>query len=62
VIELKRLNRIKGSKLRKGQVLTYFKLAKTKQRFTKRKSKRLHVKIRKKVKHKKKKSSSKKTP
>jgi membrane-bound lytic murein transglycosylase D len=60
VIELKRLNRIKGSKLRKGQVLTYFKLAKPKQRFTKRKSKRLHVKIRKKVKHKKKKSSSKK--
>jgi len=60
VLELKRLNRIKGSKLMKGQVLTYFKLVKTNQRYTKKKSTRSYVKTRKKVKHKKKKSTSKK--
>ena len=60
VMELKRLNRIKGSHLRKGQVLTYFKLVKTKQRITKKSNKRSYVKSKRKVKHKKKKSKSKK--
>jgi membrane-bound lytic murein transglycosylase D len=60
VIALKRLNRIKGTKLMKGQVLTYFKIVKAKQRFTKKKSTRSYVKTRKKVKNKKKKSTSKK--
>ena len=60
VMELKRLNRIKGSHLRKGQVLTYFKLVKTKQRITKKSNKRSYVKSKRKVKHKKKKSKVKK--
>lgn len=54
VSELKRLNRIKGNKLRKGQVLSYFKLAKSKFKSAYRK------KSRKTTKRSKKKSKSKK--
>ena len=54
--ELKRLNRIKGSKLRKGQILSYYKLTKAKQRFSKKYSRRKYTKSRKSKKSKKKKS------
>ena len=54
--ELKRLNRIKGSKLRKGQILSYYKLSKAKQRVSKKYSRRKYSKSRKLKKSKKKKS------
>jgi membrane-bound lytic murein transglycosylase D len=54
--ELKRLNRIKGSKLRKGQILSYYKLSKAKQRVSKKSSRRKYTKSRKSKKSKKKKS------
>ena len=56
VAELKRINRIKGSKLRKGQVLSYFKLAKAKQRFKSSNKKRKKSKSRRQTKRKKSKS------
>jgi membrane-bound lytic murein transglycosylase D len=59
VFELKRLNRIKGSKLRKGQVLAYYKLAKAKKGYVKKKSVKKYKKSRTTV-RKKKKSKSKK--
>ena len=60
VFELKRLNLIKGNKLRKGQVLTYFKLAKSKSTYSRSTSKRKNKKNRHSIKRKKKKSKSKK--
>lgn len=60
VFELKRLNRIKGNKLRKGQVLTYFKLAKSKSKYSRSSNKRKNKKSRHSTKRKKKKSKSKK--
>jgi membrane-bound lytic murein transglycosylase D len=60
VMELKRLNRIKGNKLRKGQVLTYFKLTKAKSTITRKSSKSKYKKSRKTTKRSKKKSKSKK--
>lgn len=56
VSELKRMNRIKGSKLKKGQTLVYFKLAKVSKKYSKRSS----FKKRKKISRKKKKTTSKK--
>jgi membrane-bound lytic murein transglycosylase D len=56
VSELKRLNRIKGSRLQKGQTLVYFKLAKASKKYNKRSS----FKNRKKTSRKKKKTKSKK--
>jgi membrane-bound lytic murein transglycosylase D len=56
VSELKRMNRIKGSKLKKGQTLVYFKLAKASKKYSKRSS----SKKRKKTSRKKKKTKSKK--
>jgi hypothetical protein len=56
VTELKRMNRIKGTKLQKGQTLVYFKLGQA----TKKWSKRNSFKKRKKTSHRKKKNKSKK--
>ena len=56
VSELKRMNRIKGSNLKKGQSLVYFKLAKVSKKYSKRSS----YKKRKKTSRKKKKTTSKK--
>lgn len=56
VSELKRLNRIKGTKLQKGQTLVYFKLAKASKKYSKRSS----FKKRKKTSRQKKKTKSKK--
>jgi len=56
IAELKRINRIKGSKLKKGQVLSYFKLAKAKQRFKSSNKKRKKSKSRRQTKRKKSKS------
>jgi membrane-bound lytic murein transglycosylase D len=58
IFELKRLNRIKGNKLRKGQVLTYFKLAKSKSKYSRSSNKRKNKKSRHSSKRKKKKSKS----
>ena len=60
VFELKRLNRIKANKLRKGQILSYYKLAKSKPAFRKKSSNKKYKRSRKTSKHKKKKSKSKK--
>ena len=60
VFELKRLNRIKGNKLRKGQVLTYFKLAKAKSVYYKKSAKSKYKKSRKTKRRSKKKNKSKK--
>jgi membrane-bound lytic murein transglycosylase D len=56
VSELKRINRIKGTKLQKGQTLVYFKLAKASKKYSKRNSFRKH----KKTSRKKKKTKTKK--
>jgi membrane-bound lytic murein transglycosylase D len=55
ISELKRINRIKGTKLRKGQILVYFKLAKVKssQKWKKTTSKKKKVSKKKKTKSKK---------
>jgi membrane-bound lytic murein transglycosylase D len=57
ISELKRINRIKGTKLRKGQILVYFKLAKVKpsQKWKKPTSKKKKKKVSKKKKTKSKK-------
>lgn len=61
VSELKRLNRIKGSKVRRGQILTYFKLTKSQNATYGRKlTSKKQKKSRHSVKRKKKKSKSKK--
>jgi membrane-bound lytic murein transglycosylase D len=59
VVELRRLNRIKGNKLRKGQVLIYYKLVKAKSGYIRKSSNRKYKKSRT-TSRKKKKSKSKK--
>ncbi len=56
VSELKRINRIKGSKLQKGQMIVYFKLSQASKKYSKRNAFRKH----KKTTRKKKKTKSKK--
>jgi membrane-bound lytic murein transglycosylase D len=55
ISELKRINRIKGSKLRKGQTLVYFKLAKVKSSVKRKKPSSTRKKVSKKKKTKSKK-------